>query len=65
MKLVSAWLRIPFWQRVVAGFVLYVVIEVARSLGREGLVSPVLAAWAPSIVAILLGSTVLLFREDG
>ena len=50
---------------VVAGFVLYVVIEVARSLGREGLVSPVLAAWAPSIVAILLGSTVLLFREDG
>ena len=22
MKLVSAWLRIPFWQRVVAGFVL-------------------------------------------
>lgn len=50
---------------VVAGFVLYVVIEVARSLGSEGLVSPVLAAWAPSVVAILLGSTVLLFREDG
>ena len=22
MKLVSAWLKIPFWQRVVAGFVL-------------------------------------------
>lgn len=22
MKLVSAWLRIPFWQRVVGGFVL-------------------------------------------
>ena len=22
MKLVSAWLRIPFWQRVLAGFVL-------------------------------------------
>lgn len=50
---------------VLAGFVLYVVIEVARSLGSEGLVSPVLAAWAPSVVAILLGSTVLLFREDG
>ncbi len=50
---------------VVAGFVLYVIIEVARSLGSEGLVSPVLAAWAPSVVAILLGSTVLLFREDG
>jgi lipopolysaccharide export system permease protein len=50
---------------VLAGFVLYVVIEVARSLGSEGLVSPVLAAWAPSVVAVLLGSTVLLFREDG
>ena len=24
MKLVSAWLRIPFWQRVLAGFVLTV-----------------------------------------
>ncbi|TWP38709.1 dicarboxylate/amino acid:cation symporter, partial [Xylella fastidiosa subsp. fastidiosa] len=22
MKLISGWLRIPFWQRVVAGFVL-------------------------------------------
>lgn len=50
---------------VVAGFVLYVVVEVARSLGSEGLVPPVLAAWAPSVIAMLLGSTVLLFREDG
>ena len=41
------------------------VLNRAQSLGSEGLVSPVLAAWAPSIVAILLGSTVLLFREDG
>jgi lipopolysaccharide export system permease protein len=48
-----------------AGFVLYVVMEIARELGSEGLVSPVLAAWAPSVVALLLGSTVLLFREDG
>jgi len=50
---------------VVAGFVLYVVIELARSLGSEGLVSPILAAWVPSVVAVMLGSTVLLFREDG
>lgn len=48
-----------------AGFVLYVVMEIARELGSEGLVSPILAAWAPGIVALLLGSSVLLFREDG
>ncbi|WP_237154957.1 LPS export ABC transporter permease LptG [Oryzibacter oryziterrae] len=50
---------------IVAGFVLYVVTEIARGLGNEGLVSPVLAAWAPAIVAFLLGCTALLFREDG
>lgn len=48
-----------------AGFVLYVTMEIARELGSEGLVSPILAAWTPPIVALLLGSTVLLFREDG
>jgi len=50
---------------VIAGFVLYVVTEIARNLGNEGLVPPPLAAWAPAVVAILLGATVLLFREDG
>jgi lipopolysaccharide export system permease protein len=50
---------------VAAGFVLYVVTEIARDLGSEGLVPAALAAWAPAVVATLLGSTVLLFREDG
>lgn len=50
---------------VTAGFVLYVVTEIARDLGSEGLVPAALAAWAPAVVATLLGSTVLLFREDG
>lgn len=50
---------------IAAGFVLYVVIEIARGLGSEGLVSPILAAWVPPVVALLFGSTVLLFREDG
>jgi lipopolysaccharide export system permease protein len=48
-----------------AGFVLYVVTEIARDLGSEGLVPAVLAAWAPGIVAMLLGVTLLLYREDG
>lgn len=50
---------------VVAGFVLYVITEIARDLGSEGLVPSALAAWAPAVVATMLGSTVLLFREDG
>lgn len=48
-----------------AGFVLYVVTEIARDLGSEGLVPAALAAWAPAVVASLMGSTVLLHREDG
>ncbi|BBE71296.1 LPS export ABC transporter permease LptG [Oharaeibacter diazotrophicus] len=50
---------------VVAGFMLYVITEIARDLGSEGLVPAALAAWAPAVVATWLGSTVLLFREDG
>ncbi len=48
-----------------AGFVLYVVTEFAKGLGGAGIVPPSLAAWAPAILAILLGFTVLLYREDG
>lgn len=50
---------------VTAGFVLYVVTEIARDLGSEGLVPAALAAWAPGVVATLLGVTSLLYREDG
>lgn len=50
---------------VAVGFVLYVVTELARGLGRSGVVSPMIAAWTPAVVAILLSVTVLLHREDG
>lgn len=50
---------------VTAGFVLYVVTEIARDLGSEGLVPAALAAWSPAVVASLLGVTALLYREDG
>ena len=50
---------------VAVGFVLYVVTELARGLGRSGVVSPMIAAWTPAIVATLLSITVLLHREDG
>lgn len=50
---------------VTAGFVLYVVGEVARDLGGVGIVPPVVAAWTPAMIATLMGFTILLYREDG
>lgn len=50
---------------IIAGFMLYVVSNLAIDLGKTGVVPPVVAAWAPAIVVTLLGMTVLLFQEDG
>ncbi|MCV6547900.1 MAG: LPS export ABC transporter permease LptG [Cohaesibacter sp.] len=50
---------------VLAGFMLYVVIEIAKDLGNTGLVNPILAAWLPAIVASAMGFTILLYQEDG
>ncbi|MDK9696732.1 MAG: LPS export ABC transporter permease LptG [Siculibacillus sp.] len=50
---------------VAAGFVLYVVGEVARGLGGAGMVPPALAAWSPAVVASSMGFTILLYLEDG
>lgn len=50
---------------VVAGFVLYVAGRLAQDLGGSGLMHPVVAAWTPAFVALLMGLTVLLHQEDG
>lgn len=50
---------------VAVGFMLYVVMKIAWDLGSGGIVPPPLAAWIPSIVATLVGATVLLHLEDG
>jgi lipopolysaccharide export system permease protein len=50
---------------VAVGFMLYVVMKIARDLGSGGIVPPPLAAWLPALVAILMGVTVLLHLEDG
>ena len=50
---------------VIAGFVLYVVTEVMRDLGKAGLVQPMIAAWLPAVVGSLLGTLALLYQEDG
>lgn len=47
------------------GFVLFVVSDVASALGQSGVVPVVLAAWSPTLVASLLGATMLLHLEDG
>jgi lipopolysaccharide export system permease protein len=48
-----------------AGFLLYVLTEVAGDLGGNGIINPVLAAWLPAIVALTFGATALLYQEDG
>ncbi|WP_436641355.1 LPS export ABC transporter permease LptG [Microbaculum sp. FT89] len=50
---------------VVAGFVLYVVSKLVGDLGAAGAVTPFAAAWTPPLVAMLIGTTVLLYQEDG
>lgn len=50
---------------IVAGFVLYVLSELAKDFGGAGIVPPVIAAWAPGVFGILMGSTILLHQEDG
>ncbi len=48
-----------------SGFVLYIVTKLVTSLGSNGIVPPVAAAWAPSVVATLFGISILLHQEDG
>ncbi len=50
---------------ILAGFVLYVLTELAKDFGGAGIVPPLLAAWAPGIFGVLMGLTILLHQEDG
>ena len=50
---------------VLAGFVLYVVTFLAKALGSNAVVPPVIAAWFPVLAAGLFGVTILLHQEDG
>ena len=47
------------------GFALFFVSDVASALGQSGVVPVALAAWSPTLVASLLGATMLLHLEDG
>jgi lipopolysaccharide export system permease protein len=50
---------------IVLGFVVYVVTELANRSGSAGVLDPAFAAAGPAFVAIVIGLTVLLYREDG
>jgi lipopolysaccharide export system permease protein len=50
---------------IVLGFVVYVITELANRSGFAGVLDPTFAAAGPAFVAIIIGLTVLLYREDG
>ncbi len=49
----------------IAGFGFYILSDVIFALGLSGRLPPIMAAWTPVGVAILLGVTTLLHMEDG
>lgn len=50
---------------ILLGFVVYVLTKLADRAGESGNIDALLAAWGPAIVAIVIGTTVLLLKEDG
>lgn len=50
---------------ILSGFLLYTITNFVTSLGSNGIIPPLVAAWSPAIVAILFGITILLHQEDG
>ena len=50
---------------IVLGFVVFVITEMADRAGSTGVLEPTFAAVGPAFVAIVIGVTVLLHKEDG
>ncbi|SMQ62345.1 lipopolysaccharide export system permease protein [Devosia lucknowensis] len=50
---------------IVLGFVVFIITEMADRAGSTGVLDPTFAAVGPAVVAIVIGVTVLLRREDG
>ncbi|HAC60060.1 LPS export ABC transporter permease LptG [Parvibaculum sp.] len=50
---------------ILAGFVVYFLGNLSLALGLSGILPAALAAWAPSVVVMLLGLAVLFHLEDG
>ncbi len=50
---------------IVTGFLLYFFTDLVFALGLSGSIPLVLAAWAPAIVCVMLGTAMLFHTEDG
>ncbi|WP_159952215.1 LPS export ABC transporter permease LptG [Rhizobium sp. 18065] len=50
---------------IVSGFVLYVATVLVKAFGSSGVMPPYVATWVPVVVAMALGATILLHKEDG
>ncbi|WP_208437495.1 LPS export ABC transporter permease LptG [Bartonella taylorii] len=50
---------------VLAGFMLYVISVLVQAFGNAGYIPPVIAAWTPVVIALFLGISFLLHKEDG
>jgi len=50
---------------IVLGFVIFVITEMSERAGAGGVLEPAFAALGPAFVAIVIGVTVLLYKEDG
>ncbi len=49
----------------IAGFILYFMTNIIYALGANGDLPIVLAAWAPSLIVVMVASAMLLHLEDG
>jgi lipopolysaccharide export system permease protein len=50
---------------VITGFLVYFITNIISALGQSGEIPVVLAAWAPAMIALMLGGGLLLHLEDG
>jgi lipopolysaccharide export system permease protein len=50
---------------VALGFIFFFFDQLCVSMGRAGILPPFAAAWAPAVVALLSGFTLLCYTEDG
>jgi len=50
---------------VLSGFLLYFLRDFTYALGSSGVVPPMLAAWLPCVLTVVVGLTLLLHLEDG
>lgn len=50
---------------IVLGLIVFVIMEMADRAGSAGVLDPIAAAWGPALAAVLIGLSIILYREDG